>query len=872
MSVPHKSAAVDIASARPFARAALEYLEKGWYPMPLPPRQKEEPPRDFTGWHNPSNKINHGRVQSWIDNKVKGAKANIALRPHETMYALDVDAYKGKSTLDSITDEIGTPLPATWVNSARDDGVSGHYVFKVPAGLRWPSKPAPGIESLHFGHRYLVAAPSVHPDFDRHYRWYTPGTAIDGTGTFDIPDWEDIPELPQEWIDYLTSGQAAKHYTEKELPGEFTDKLAAASAWLNARTGTMCAIMLRSVDKAIDLMSAPDPHETALAALFSVLQLSGEGHGGVGDAVIAIRDAYITERTEHADRHTSQDNPYDSWNRMFLGGIAKTMHREDDGAFDNMSCACAALKADGTPTFELNVGSFKLSDAVSACYPELAPDAAGHGAYLTGGRLSLYRSGRLSELSVDGLRVFLDERIHCYKVSDGEHLPATPPDSLVRGLLEHDGRSVLPELAGIVHTPFWLPNAGSTGTAGTGSTPELVKTNGYHPGAKVYMDMTPDMAELVGKIECAPLPSWIAKAQWWVGELFAGFPFEGKADRAAAYAALIQPFVRDLIAGPTPVYLFGSPVAGTGKGLLTDSIAGVAIGALRGDNGYHLIGVRKSAGRDEELSKALVSAMRKLPSFLIMDNIGHMLGGTDLASAITNYPNFQGRMLGTSNEFEVPNRTLWAITANNLQATDEILRRIVPCRLDAGMSRPDTREFAVDLRTWVPENRPALVWAVNTLIANWVQQGCPESDLNMGSFERWAAVIGGILECNGIDGLLSNRNKFRASSADQEVRLDALIYHWRDSIGIGFDNYQTSSQLVTLAHGIDFPIPSTKGEHGAATSLGRMLHAMRGVPIDGLTVELSSKDGRAIYFLQDARNPVESKRRRRRRSKPAGPK
>ena len=51
-------------------------------------------------------------------------------------------------------------------------------------------------------------------------------------------------------------------------------------------------------------------------------------------------------------------------------------------------------------------------------------------------------------------------------------------------------------------------------------------------------------------------------------EVLVDFPLKGAADIAAAMALFIQPFVREMIAGPTPCFLLDSSMNGSGKTML----------------------------------------------------------------------------------------------------------------------------------------------------------------------------------------------------------------------------------------------------------------------------------------------------------------
>lgn len=80
-------------------------------------------------------------------------------------------------------------------STSRGDGVSGIRLFRVPAGRAWRDL-GPGVETIHAGWRYVVAAPSVHPE-GREYRWLD----ADGNRIDNPPRFDTLPELPAAWVE-----------------------------------------------------------------------------------------------------------------------------------------------------------------------------------------------------------------------------------------------------------------------------------------------------------------------------------------------------------------------------------------------------------------------------------------------------------------------------------------------------------------------------------------------------------------------------------------------------------------------------------------------------------------------------------------------
>lgn len=176
----------DMRSAHPFKDFALQYWERGWFPLPLPPGEKAPPPQGFTGYHAPPTLDD---INGWIVSEPDAA--NIGVRVPDGLIGIDVDAYSGKQGgvgLADLTERFGD-LPPAWTLSARSDGISGIRFYRIPTGKHWPGEIAPDVQIVQFRYRFAVAYPSLHPKIRKVYKWYEPGAPIDGRSwTRDIPD------------------------------------------------------------------------------------------------------------------------------------------------------------------------------------------------------------------------------------------------------------------------------------------------------------------------------------------------------------------------------------------------------------------------------------------------------------------------------------------------------------------------------------------------------------------------------------------------------------------------------------------------------------------------------------------------------------
>jgi hypothetical protein len=146
------------------------------------------------------------------------------------------------------------------------------------------------------------------------------------------------------------------------------------------------------------------------------------------------------------------------------------------------------------------------------------------------------------------------------------YTPVNPPHSVVSNLMSRPDWTGIPIIRDIVRVPVFNRDG------------VLVTTPGYDDDTRLWYAPEPGFAATVPD---NPTAGEVARATQWLLEMVQDFPFASNADRAHALALVFQPFVRELIGGPTPLYLFDSPVQGAGKGLLVDCAAIIATGARR---------------------------------------------------------------------------------------------------------------------------------------------------------------------------------------------------------------------------------------------------------------------------------------------------
>lgn len=252
----------------------------------------------------------------------------------------------------------------------------------------------------------------------------------------------------------------------------------------------------------------------------------------------------------------------------------------------------------------------------------------------------------------------------------------------------------------------------------------------------------------------------LADAQRAVGDLLEvvkDFPFIDDSDRSAWLALVLSEIGRAAIRGCVPLFGITATTRGSGKSLLADTASIIAYGRSA---------PRKTFSPDDnEQRKAITAtAIEALPSVLL-DNVDCLLGGSSLDAALTA-TTWTDRILGASKTTgELPLRTIWTATGNNLRFGSDLARRVLPIRLAPQIENPEEREdFEHDnLLEWVRCNRARLAVAALTILRAYVVAGGPVQPGGVwGSFEAWSSLVRGALVWAGQPDPLATRETAKA--------------------------------------------------------------------------------------------------------------
>ena len=299
--------------ADPYAEAFADYWAAGWRGiLPLPYGQKTPPPAGYTG--------HDGIDPSFADCHAMADEgpANIALRLPADVIGIDVDDYNGKNggaTLSELVAKFGA-LPPTWLSTSRADGISGIRIYKVPPGTVLPTK-LTGIEFIQHWHRYIVAAPSLHPE-GATYGWVDERDASTGQ----VPIFDQIPALPERWLAGLV-----------QLPREAATKADLTGAeLLGILTGLPKGDPCQHVLRAAGLASAGgDRHDSYLAAVLAVAGAGRRGCPGAPGVLERLGESFVSELTDEIKGRGTRSEAVAEFKRGLVGAL-QIIASESQGA------------------------------------------------------------------------------------------------------------------------------------------------------------------------------------------------------------------------------------------------------------------------------------------------------------------------------------------------------------------------------------------------------------------------------------------------------------------------------------------------------------------------------------------------------------
>jgi putative DNA primase/helicase len=402
------------------------------------------------------------------------------------------------------------------------------------------------------------------------------------------------------------------------------------------------------------------------------------------------------------------------------------------------------------------------------------------------------------------------------------------PRRVAEAYLSRGSWPELPTLVGVIQAPLVTPDG------------RLISDPGLDPETGIFYAP-------------GPMPGWApppanpsrADAQTAIDgllDLVQAFPFVSAADHAAFVAGIIGALLRRVLPS-SPITGLTAPQPGTGKSLLSETIALLATGRRASVVSLGL--------DDAEAEKRLGGMLLAGDPVITIDNIERPLKG-DLLCQVATQQFVRLRPLGVSGMLSIPTTATICANGNNLSIVGDLKRRVLLIRLDSGLERPERRHFTRDHLADVLARRGELIRHALVVVLAYLQAGAPAIDdlPPLGGFETWDRMVRRPLCWLGLPDPLRPAEGLREEDSDlQAMRM--LLTAWHAAFGIdpvpasevvrSANEWQAHSETYANP-GLHEAMQTICFEKPTSRKLGNWLRQHRGRVIDGFRIEQGGAD------------------------------
>ncbi len=216
-------------------------------------------------------------------------------------------------------------------------------------------------------------------------------------------------------------------------------------------------------------------------------------------------------------------------------------------------------------------------------------------------------------------------------------------------------------------------------------------------------------------------------------DMIAEYVFETETDKAVAVAAIMSATIFRLMPG-MPHFAIDAPKPRSGKSLLCDCISIVTTGKTVSSFDW--------PEKDSEAVKTIDSILYNGDGVVMIDNIETTIKNSKLCSVATQ-SEIGARILGQTKTIEMPCNAFFLFNGNNLRFSGDIVTRILKCRINPMVEKPEERTFEkADLRKWTLKNRGKIITAILTIIKAHIQAGDkPRYSRYDSAFDVWDKMV-----------------------------------------------------------------------------------------------------------------------------------
>ena len=438
----------------------------------------------------------------------------------------------------------------------------------------------------------------------------------------------------------------------------------------------------------------------------------------------------------------------------------------------------------------------------------------------------------ITELPAANLRERMTEFAYFEKMKKNGPGPAHPAPWLVAGVDKRGEWPGFRHLRGISDSPILRPDG------------SIFQTPGYDRATGVLYEPSESFPTIDSEVDGDDAAAAIDT----LNEVVCDFRFENPDHHAAWLAGLLTPLARFAFPGPSPLFLIDANIRAAGKGLLAQTIGLISLGRVMPVSSY--------AHDSEEMRKKITAIAIAGDRMVLLDNLEGIFGNDALNRALTT-TRWKDRILGKSEQVDLPLIPVWYATGNNVAVAAETARRIIHIRLDVLEERPEERsDFChPHLMEWIIENRPRLLNAALTILVAFYRAGKPQQDIPpYGSFEGWSKLVRQCVVWVGLPDPCRTREQLAASADSAVEALSEFISAWQvydpgnEGIVLGpllarlyppqRDRAPTDEASVRMRTAIESLVGGPPGRIPTARSAGRRLSTFRRRVIGGVYLDV----------------------------------
>ena len=301
----------------------------------------------------------------------------------------------------------------------------------------------------------------------------------------------------------------------------------------------------------------------------------------------------------------------------------------------------------------------------------------------------------------------------------------------------------------------------------------LVTQEGYDEASRTVLSRCPEIdMDRFGSAQSA-----VRYLLW----LLQDFPFVSASERENFISAMITVVVRPAIRGVSPMILIEGNQPDVGKSLLAKllvSLSGICPAELTPwpDEGV------------KEATKKILPVLRRSQAVHAWDNVRGKLESTQLEGTLTSMV-ISLRTLGVSSDETYPNKTLWVLTANNMDANRDMARRSMRVRL-VRVAAPAAHEID-DFEQYIYRERGTILAAILKIVEDWIDKGAKEAFglPRIGSFESWSTVVGAIMHNAGLNSWLTNYKEAQMAMSQGD--------DWQQFVDAWYTEFKTAQVSAT---------------------------------------------------------------------------